>query len=146
MSKTEKYLIFGGVAFGVYWFVLRPSQPMPLALTAYDGSNQSINVDSNISADATNRIRTFFQAGGTMVNSTNPAQDEANLSAYLKGAGFPVAAASVDSLYRTLLVNAQLSAQPTQTASGYDAGAPFRARVQRNPRLIVPRGSMMPRG
>lgn len=143
MKKTEKYLLLGGVAFGVYWFILRPKQPMPLALVAYDGSNQSINVDSNISAAATQQIRNFFGAGGTMVNSTNPAQDEANLSASLKAQGYPTAAASVDSLYRTLLVNAQLSANPTQTApaaQGYDAGAPFNVRVHRNPRLIVPRG------
>lgn len=144
MKKTEKYLLMAGVAFGVYWFVIRKGQPQPLGLVAYDGSNQSINVDSNISAAATQQIRTFFQQGGTMQNSTNPAQDEATLEASLKAQGYTTAAASVGSLYRTLLVNAQLSANPTQTpaAQGYNAGAPFGMgnRVHRNPRLIVPRG------
>lgn len=122
MGKTEKYVLFGLGAFGVYWFVLRPKQPEPLAVLAYDNSNQSINVDAGISANAVAQIRSFFGPGGTMQNSTNPTQDIANLVASLKSQGYPTAAASAQSLYNVLLVNAHLS------ASGY-AGALMAARV-----------------
>lgn len=122
MKKTEKYLLLAAGAFGVYWFVIRAHQPEQLALVAYDGSNQAINVDAGISAGATQQIRTFFQAGGTMQNSVNPAQDIATLVASLKAQGFPTAAASAQSLYNTLLVNAHLTAQ------GLNAGALYLRR------------------
>lgn len=112
-KSTQKYLIVGA-ALGVAYFLFFAKKK--LLIYAYDGSTHTIDVDGSLSPDAEQRIYNFFKQSGTMMNSLNPAADEASLLASLRGSGYSTAAASVDALYKKLLTGAQL-------ASGYSAGA-----------------------
>lgn len=114
MKKSTKTFLMVGAAAGLAYFLFFSKKKITVA--AYDGSQNSIDVESSISANAQQQIANFFAQNGTMMNSLNPAGDEAALLASLRGQGYSTAAASVDALYKKLLTGAQLT-------SGYSAGA-----------------------
>jgi len=103
-----------GAAVGVGYFLFFAKKK--ISVVAYDGSTNTLDVESSISAAAVQQIANFFARSGVMMNSLNPAGDEATLLASLRGQGYTTAAASVDALYKKLLTGAQLM-------SGYSAGA-----------------------
>lgn len=112
-KSTQKWLLIGAAAGAAYFLFFSKKK---ITIAAYDGSQQTLDVESSLSAAAEQQITTFFAQHGTMMNSLNPANDEATLLASLRGQGYGTAAASVDALYKKLLTGAQL-------ASGYSAGA-----------------------
>lgn len=114
MKKSTQTWLLVGAAAGVAYFLFFSKKK--ITITAYDGTQQALDVESSLSAAAQQQITTFFAQSGTMMNSLNPAGDEAALLASLRGQGYSTAAASVDALYKKLLTGAQLT-------SGYSAGA-----------------------
>jgi hypothetical protein len=114
MKKSTQKWIMIGAALGVGYFLFFAKKKITVA--AYDGSQNPLDVENALSASAEQQIRNFFAQSGTMMNSLNPANDEATLLASLRGQGYGTAAASVDALYKKLLTGAQLT-------SGYSAGA-----------------------
>jgi hypothetical protein len=112
-KSTQKWLIVGAAA-GVAYFLFFAKKK--ITITAYDGTQQNLDVESSLSNAAQQQITNFFALNGTMMNSLNPASDEAALLTSLRGQGYSTAAASCDALYKKLLTGAQLT-------SGYSAGA-----------------------
>lgn len=103
-----------GAAAGVVYFLFLSKKK--ITITAYDGTQQTLDVESSISQAAQQQIQNFFAQNGTMMNSLNPSADEASLLTSLRGQGYATAAASCDALYKRLVTGAHLT-------SGYSAGA-----------------------
>jgi membrane-anchored protein YejM (alkaline phosphatase superfamily) len=114
MNKQTRNWLLIGAGVGVAYFLFFAKKK--ITISAYDGSQQTLDVESSLSASAQQQITAFFGASGTMMNSLNPANDEAALLTSLRGQGYSTAAASVDALYKKLITGAQLT-------SGYSAGA-----------------------
>jgi hypothetical protein len=114
MKKSTQTWLIVGAALGVGYFLFFSTKK--ITITAYDNTQQTLDVDGSLSAAAQTQITNFFGANGGMMNSLNPAADEAALLTSLRGQGYSTAATSVDALYKKLLTGAQL-------ASGYSAGA-----------------------
>jgi len=112
-KSTRNWLIVGAAAGAAYFLFFAKKK---ITITAYDGTQQTLDVEQSLSTAAQTQIANFFAANGGMMNSLNPASDEAALLTSLRGQGYSTAASSVDALYKKLLTGAQL-------ASGYSAGA-----------------------